>query len=127
MLRRIVAIGSLLGLLALEPGALSLCAILTQSLGECAPPSTKTACDQMNTAQPDTQVSAQARKECCELSSAPIPEAQGKASAPAPELLKDDVVLLSVPAACGAPRESNSLAFDTSPPDLLPLLCTFLI
>lgn len=78
-------------------------------------------------AQPDTQLSAQARAECCQLSTAPIPEAQGKASAPSPELLKNFVVLPSLPAAHDAPRVSSALAFDTSPPDLLPLLCTFLI
>ncbi len=127
MLRGIVAIGSLLGLLALEPGALSLCAILTQSFTECATPATKTACDQMNAAQTEAQLNAQARTECCQLSAAPIPEAQGKASAPSQELLKDDVVLLSLPTADGVPRESSALPVDTSPPDLLPLLCTFLI
>ncbi len=126
MLRRIVAIGSLLGLLALEPGALSLCAILTQSFTECATPATKTACDQMNAAQTEAQLSAQARTECCQLSAAPIPEAQGKASAPSQELSKDFVVLASSPVT-RAQRETHALPLDTSPPDLLPLLCTFLI
>ena len=126
MLRRIIAIGSFLGLLALEPGLFSLCALAANLPADCATPATRMACDQMNAARPDTQISAQARAECCRFSSEPVPEAQGKASAPSLELLKNDVVILSLTAACGAPRESNA-PVDPSPPDLLPLLCTFLI
>jgi hypothetical protein len=127
MLRRSIAIACVLGLLALEPGALSLCAIITQSFAECSTPATKTACDQMDAAQPETQIDAQARPECCKLSAAPIPEAHGKPSAPSPELSQDFVVLPSLPATQHAHSASNSWAIDTSPPDLLPLLCTFLI
>jgi hypothetical protein len=122
-----MAIACVLGLLALEPGALSLCAIMTQRFAECSTPATKTACDQMNAAQPETQINAQAGLECCKLSGAPVPEAQGKASAPSPELSKDFFVLPSLPATQGARRAWHSWEVDPSPPDLLPLLCTFLI
>ena len=126
MLRRLGAVVSLLGLLAVEPGLFSLCALAANLHGDCATPATRMACDQMNAAQPDTQISAQARAECCRFSSEPVPEAPGKASAPSWELLKNDVVILPLTAACGAPRESNA-PVDPPPPDLLPLLCTFLI
>lgn len=127
MLRRIVAIGLFLGLLALEPGGLSLCALLSAMAGECATPATKTVCNEMSATQPEVRISAETRAQCCQLSAAPFPEAQDKVSTPSLEVWQGHVVLFSRLASFRANHEIRESATVSPPPDLLPLLCTFLI
>lgn len=65
---------------------------------------------------------------CCVLAPAPVPEAPGKADAPAPaaspdQLLSEVVVVVTA----AAPRAAEIAAPIVSLPDRQPVLCTFLI
>jgi hypothetical protein len=130
MFRRVVIVGLVLSLVAFAPLPLSACALLASLPGDCFCPEPRSICDHMNMdmAQPDTHVAAHPDRNCCRVTSAPLPEAQAKAPTAAAVGMPVVAVAAALPPAPPMrllPAFEASL--DISPPDSQPLLCVFLI
>lgn len=125
-MRRSLIFALALGLIGLGPVPLSVCALLTSKLAECATPKTESRCDQMNMDESGTQLVAASDTSCCIVSKAPVPKLQYKAS---------NLSLAAPLAVLGltgdTPRVQRLplvlIAQDVSPPSVQSLLCTFLI
>lgn len=127
MLRRSVTLGLILGLTALVPVPLSVCALQAGLPANCPICGSHADCDTMRAATAGTKVESPVDRSCCHVAVEPLPEAQSKAPTSATAIL---------PARTAAPLELAPLARhffprdlspNLSPPDLQPLLCVFLI
>lgn len=125
-MRRALIFGLALSLAGLGTGPLSVCALFSSQLAECATPKTQSRCDQMNMDQSGTQLVAAADTSCCFVSKAPIPQLQYKASD-----LSLAAPIAVLDATGDTPRVQRLrpvlIVHDLSPPSLQSLLCTFLI
>src|SRR6266568_198895 len=79
-MRRILSIAIVLGLAGLGSAPLSVCALFSSQLAECATPKTQSRCDNMNMDGSGTQLVPASDTSCCSLSQAPIPQSQFKGS-----------------------------------------------
>lgn len=127
-MRRILSSLIALGLAGFGSVPVSACALVHSRASECASPQTKTECGHMGMGQaekPPVSVS-HSSKSCCAISEAQ-PQAQTWAESfavAAPPALASPVV------AAPAPLESTlsiDISWDSSPPPLQLLLCTFRI
>ena len=81
----------------------------------------------MGMAQPDARLEAAPDLSCCQLTTAPLPEARGQIAVPqvpADVLVTGPPLFASIPPAHPVAPEFPPAG---SPPDLQPLLCVFLI
>ena len=124
MFRRVLHCVIVFGLVAVAPLPVSACALLAGLPADCQP---QPHCEQMDAAAPLTSIESAPGQSCCQLSGAPIPQAQTKVSTPDfAENLPSDVqpVLFSHGSEVFFPATHSD---DVSPPDRQPLLCVFLI
>lgn len=127
-MRRIFALMAAIGVAGLGPLQASACAMLHGQPSGCATAATKTDCERMGMkgTEKSTFTVSNPAKSCCAISQAPLPEAQtwaGSFAVAASPALASSVV-------AEAPLESTwspDIAWDSSPPPLQSLLCTFLI
>ena len=126
-MRRAVIIALALGLTALGPVPLSVCALLSSQLAECETPNTQSLCEQMNIDSRGPQFDSMPDTSCCHITKAPLPASQFEASdlsfLPALAPVPDSIAALAV-----ADNDYPPVVLqDISPPPIQPLLCTFLI
>jgi hypothetical protein len=124
-MRRLFIFALSLSLTSLGPVPLSPCAIFSSKLAECSTPKTQSPCDRMNMSDDGIRLIAPSAS-CCNLSNAPVATRQQKVSGIA--LTTPAVILTSTQIL--SPNEEIHLAdfeYDSSPPPLQSLLCTFLI
>ena len=125
-MRRLFIFALALSLTSLGPVPLSLCAIFSSKLAECSTPKTQSPCDRMNMSDDGIRLIAPSAS-CCNLSNAPVATRQQKA--PGIALITPPAVILTSTQIL-SPNEERHLAdfeYDSSPPPLQSLLCTFLI
>src|SRR5690242_6060659 len=125
-MRRLLTLALSLSLTGVGPVPLSLCAIFTSKMAECATPKTPSPCDTMNMGDNGTRVVAP-KVPCCNLDNAP-------AAARQRQFVQASLAIssaISVPFAQTSPNirgaRPTDIEHDFSPPPLQPLLCTFLI
>src|SRR5690242_17919979 len=125
-MRRLLTLALSLSLTGVGPLPLSLCAIFSSKLAECATPKTPSPCDTMNMGDNSTRLLAP-NAPCCNLDQAPTAARQRQFSQPS---LATSAVLI-VSSARMLPRIEGTWPTDIeqylSPPPLQSLLCTFLI
>ncbi len=126
-MRRFAIFGLALSLIAAGLAPLSVCALFTSKLAECAEPAVQSHCDQMPSGDAATQSFNSSDKSCCVVSQAPLPELQYKVAEAAPAITFD--VTANLPAGTGIRPASTLLSTveEPSPPSLQSLLCTLLI
>ena len=125
-MRRLLTLALSLSLTGVGPLPLSLCAIFSSKLAECATPKTPSPCDTMNMGDNGTSLTAP-NGPCCSLDNAPVAARQHQFSQPS--LTTSAVVMVS--SAWMLPRIERTWPTEIeryiSPPPLESLLCTFLI
>jgi hypothetical protein len=95
MTRRVISLGLCLGLLALGPAALSVCAMTMSLPAECAQPAAQESCDGMLHAEEPVAVAA-GDGSCCRLSG-PVPDGVALTKATLlPQLSASPVVAVTV-------------------------------
>ena len=115
-----------LALGAMAPAPLSACAMLAGLPGDCQP---KPHCEGMVEEQPAARLEARCDMSCCQVTSAPLPQASGtvkKASTPEAGVTLDMPEPLLLPATPFV-RAEASPPREISPPERQALLCVFLI
>lgn len=131
-MRRVLRLLIALGLAGLGPFPVSACALLHSHASECATPQTASDCERMGMHQAEkasVKVSA-GNKSCCVISEAPPPEAQtwaGSFAVVAPPALASSLFAAKMLVIEIESAWSPDIAWDSSPPPLRSLLCTFLI
>lgn len=125
LMRRALILGLALSIIAAGLMPLSVCALLSSKMAECAETTAQSACDQMHPHSGGTQFFKGFDRSCCVSSQAPLPELQLKAAAVGPVSIAVYHDTLAVPS---VRRYSTLLVVENpSPPSLQSLLCTFLI
>ena len=127
MLRHSLILLLSLGLVATMPLPLSACATLRQLPRECATPGSQLECEPARMTSASPQVEMEPNLACCQVSSAPANQTQ--TAAVAPQVVSEAAApspAVAVVAAPGQPVAARPAPL-ASPPDLQPLLCTFLI
>jgi hypothetical protein len=125
-MRRAFILGLALSVFSAGLMPLSVCALSSSRMAECAEATAPSPCDQMYSRSAETQVSKGSDKSCCFTSQAPLPELQFKGIEVGPALaITVSQNALAIPIATGY---STLLVVEhPSPPSLQSLLCTFLI
>lgn len=117
----------ILGLLVSGQSPMSLCALASHLVTECASPETQSDCDRMDMSTESAPKVTAPAASCCVASHAPLPEAKNELSVPTGE---SDLATVTISPAEVLSFETKNLSDvprDVSPPPLQPLLCTFLI
>ena len=127
MFRGVLIVALTLCLAAFAPLPLSACALLASLPGDCSCPGPRSICDHMDVAQTGAQVASHPDRNCCRVTSAPLPEAQAKASTAATIGMPIAGVVAPLPSPAPTRLPIFEVSLDISPPDLQPLLCVFLI
>jgi len=127
-MRRLFILGLALSVFTAGLAPLSVCAMLSSGVGECAQAMTQSPCHHMQPHDERAQLSGASDKSCCAISQAPVPEMQYKAAevSLATTTVAVTVIVLAVPPI----RATSALQVvieAPSPPSLQSLFCTFLI
>ena len=125
--KRLLTCVLVLGLIAVAPGPLSLCALASSLATDCASPETQLQCDQMDMGTPSTPAMTAQAASCCAMSKAPLPEAKTVPPIPSVESAPAIISTLAVELDHFENARLVELPKDTSPLPLQSLLCTFLI
>jgi len=127
-MRRFFSSVLVLGLALFGPSPVSVCALASSLLTECASPETQSQCAQMEMGMKSSPGVTAGTASCCAISKAPSPEAK---SAPSTPLLQQGSASITVLVATLAVNHGNDhfvdVLQDASPPTTQSLLCTFLI
>ena len=127
MLRSSVIFGLILGLAALAPVPLSVCALRAGLPANCPVCGSHADCEKMRMPTTGAKLEAPAGQSCCHVAVEPLPEAQSKAPAYATAILPARTVAPANVLVLARQFISSAPSPNLSPPDLQPLLCVFLI
>jgi hypothetical protein len=125
-MRRVLILGLALSVFTAGLMPLSVCALLSSKIAECADVKSQSPCDQMHPHSSGTPSFKDSNKSCCVTSQAPLPELQFKA------VVVGQAVTIAVAQnilALPSTTTYSPLHFveNASPPSFQSLLCTFLI
>lgn len=117
----------IVGLMISAPGPMSLCALASHLVTECASPQTQSECDRMDMGTESTPSVTAPAASCCVASRAPLPEVKNELSGPTGESDLAAVTIRAAELISFETKNHSAVPLDVSPPPLQPLLCTFLI
>lgn len=126
LMRRTLILGLALSIIAAGLMPLSVCALLSLKMADCAETTAQSPCDQMHPHSAGTQFFKGFDRSCCVTSQAPPPELQFKSAAAGPVVsITVNHDTLAVPTV--RPYSTLLALENPSPPSFQSLLCTFLI
>lgn len=127
LMKRLLLFALALNLTGLGQAPLSVCALFSSKAAECVKPETRSECDTMDMGTSGAKVSPAPGTSCCDLSRAPVPESQQKASGVDLTAISHTVRSATEMIAPVYRIDFYRTEQDSSPPLLQSFLCTFLI
>ena len=125
--KRLLISALVLGLAVVGSSPLSICALLSSAVSECASTETQSQCDKMDMGEHTAPTVASPNNSCCAISQAPLPESKTEVSKTSVKLELAAALTSATDVAHSGQVRPRSVPQELSPPPLRSLICTFLI